>query len=233
MSKKIAIMQPYLFPYIGYWQLINSVDLFIVFDDVNFIKRGWIHRNQILVSGKPYLFSVPLLKSSQNKLINELSISKEVKWKEKLLSTIKMSYSKAPQFLHVYKLIEEIVLEEEHNLSRFISNQLEKICSYLNIDTNIKYSNQYNNIDLKGQDRIIDIASVECADIYINPEGGIGLYNKADFLQNGIELKFLKSNSIHYSQFQNEFVPWLSIIDILMFNSPKEINKMLDCYQLL
>ena len=112
-------MQPYIFPYLGYWQLMKAVDTFVVFDDVNFIKKGWIHRNNILVSGQKHMFTLPLQKASQNKKINEIDLSESENWREKILRSIFMAYKKAPMFDSVYALLERIIGNQEKNLASF------------------------------------------------------------------------------------------------------------------
>lgn len=123
---KLAIMQPYFLPYIGYFQLINAVDTFVLLDDVNYINKGWINRNQLLLNGKAHLFTLPLQKASQNKLINQLELSNETKWKDKLLKTIETAYKKAPQFHLVFPLISQILQYPESNLSLFIHHSIQK-----------------------------------------------------------------------------------------------------------
>ena len=233
MSKKIAIMQPYVFPYLGYWQLMKAVDTFVIFNDVNFIKKGWIHRNNILVSGEKYMFTLPLQKASQNKKINEIDLSEGESWREKLLRSIFLSYKKAPMFFEVYKLLEDVINHAENNLSSFLENQLKKVNNYLDIDTEVISSDKYDNQNLKGQDRILDICRKESASDYINPIGGQELYESKKFRDEGISLSFIKTDPWEYKQFKNEFVPWLSMIDILMFNTKEEIKIALDQYELI
>lgn len=233
MSKKIAIMQPYIFPYLGYWQLMKAVDTFVIFNDVNFIKKGWIHRNNILVSGEKHMFTLPLQKASQNKKINEIDLSEGENWREKLLRSIFLSYKKAPMFSEVYKLLEDVINHTENNLSSFLENQLRKVNSYLDIDTQVLTSDEYDNQDLKGQARILDICKKESSNHYINPIGGQELYDSKIFREEDISLSFIKTNPWEYKQFKKEFVPWLSMIDILMFNTKEEINIALDQYELI
>ena len=231
---KVAIMQPYIFPYIGYFQLINAVDEFVVYDDVNFIKRGWINRNNILQNSKALLFSIPLIEASQNKQINEIHIFTDSNWKQKLLRSIELSYKKAPFFQKVFLLLEEIILNDETNLSRYLISSLQKISSYLKMSTIFKISSELDkNIDLKGQDKIIDICKNLKATNYTNAIGGLDLYDKSSFENNNIGLNFLKTTNINYSQFGNDFVPYLSIIDVLMFNPLEEIQSMLNQYELI
>lgn len=230
----IAIMQPYIFPYIGYFQLINAVDKFIIYDDVNFINKGWINRNNLLVSGKPHLFTIPLKDASQNKLINEVELLTEEPWKKKFLKTIQQSYQKAPNYQNVFDFVEEIVYSDLKTIGELDLYSLKKVCTYMRINTEIVSSSTiYKNTDLKGQDRIIDICKQEKATHYINPVGGMELYEKAKFTKENIQLNFLKSVAGPYSQFKNAFVPWLSIIDILMFNNAENINKLLKEYELI
>jgi len=230
----IAIMQPYIFPYVGYFQLINAVDKFIIYDDVNFINKGWINRNNILVSGKAHLFTIPLKDASQNKLINEVSLLRTDAWQKKLLKTVQQSYQKAPYYQKAFVLIEEIVNLDVDTIQELTFQALTRTCNYMGITTEIIPSSTiYNNTHLKGQERILDICKQEKADHYINPIGGMELYDKEKFEKEGIKLDFIKSVLYPYTQFKNAFVPWLSIIDILMFNDPEEIRKQLQAYELI
>lgn len=230
----IAIMQPYIFPYIGYFQLINAVDKFIIYDDVNFINKGWINRNNILVGGQAHLFTIPLKDASQNKLINEVGLLIDESWRKKFLKTIQQSYQKAPNYQKVCVLIEEIVNLKSESIGELTLEALRKVCNYLDITTEIIPSSSiYNNKELKGPDRILDICKKEGASSYINPIGGIELYDKQQFADEGISLHFIKSKPVSYPQFKNAFVPWLSIIDIMMFNDVNEVGTLLKEYELI
>lgn len=226
-------MQPYFFPYIGYWQLINAVDKFVIYDDVNFKKKGWIHRNNILINGETRYFNIRLKKASQNKLINEIEILQDEKYKLDLLRTIKKAYKKAPYFYDVYKIIETVFSHEETKLSNFLAFSILEIIAYLEIDTEIILSSkiQKNNY-LKGQAKIIEICKILGAKDYINPIGGTELYSKEEFKENGLNLFFINTNNIEYKQFNNNFIPNLSIIDVMMFNPPEKIKEMLNEYEL-
>ena len=231
---KLAIMQPYIFPYIGYFQLIKAVDKFVIYDDVNFINRGWINRNRILVNGKDSLFTIPLKEASQNKLINEIEVNWDDAWKAKWLKTLEQSYKKAPFFQQVKPIIEQTLEQEKTIFSEIIVENLKLINAYLGITTEIIPSSAiYQNIELKAQTRILDICLQEKANHYINPIGGIELYQKEVFEEKGMQLNFIKSKPVQYPQLKNDFVPWLSILDVLMFNSVEQIQTFLDSYELV
>lgn len=231
---KLAIMQPYIFPYIGYFQLIKAVDKFVIYDDVNFINRGWINRNRILVNGKDSLFTIPLKEASQNKLINEIEVNWDDAWKSKWLKTLGQSYKKAPYFQQVRPIIEQTLGQEKTIFSEIIVENLKLINAYLGITTEIIPSSAiYQNIELKAQTRILDICLQEKANHYINPIGGIELYQKEVFEEKGMQLNFIKSMPVQYPQLKNDFVPWLSILDVLMFNSVEQIQTFLDSYELV
>lgn len=231
---KIAIMQPYIFPYIGYFQLINAVDKFVIYDDVNYIKKGWINRNNFLSHGKIHRFTIPLVNASQNRLINDTKISKNEDCIADLLNTISNSYKKAPCFDLVFSLIKEILSKYEDNIAKYNYSALLDISKYLEIETEFLFSSELNKDNsLKGSAKILDICKVLDATKYINPIGGLDLYSKENFLKEKIELKFLKSNIIEYKQFEDEFIPWLSIIDVLMFNSKNEVKNLLNEYTLV
>jgi hypothetical protein len=231
---KLAIMQPYFLPYIGYFQLINATDKFIIFDDVNYIKKGWINRNRILLNGKEYLFTIPLENASQNKLINEIDHSPGSAWKVKLLKTFHSSYNKAPMFTEVYPMLEKIIDFENSHLSTFISNSIVQICNYLKIKTHIVLSSsQYDTTRLKGQEKILEICRKEHAGVYINPVGGFAIYQREAFNKEKVKLSFLNSKPIIYKQFGSDFIPFLSIIDVMMFNNKEKILGFLSEYELI
>ncbi len=230
---KIAIMQPYLFPYIGYFQLINSVEKFVIFDDVNFIKKGWINRNRILNGDTEYMFTLPLLGASQNRFIKDIEIFEAEQNKKLLLEKLANFYSKAKYFSEIFPLLKSIILNSEKNLSCYIKNSLEEICNYLDVKTEfLESSKLHYDSNLKAQKKIIAIAKSLGATSYYNLPGGKDLYDKKDFDEQKIKLKFINSEEIKYPQFSNNFLPNLSIIDVLMFNSKEEIKNYLIKLQL-
>ena len=225
---KLAIMQPYFFPYVGYWQLINAVDKFVIYDDVNYIKGGWINRNNILINNQKQLFTVILDQSSPYKLINEIFIKDNF---TKLLKTIHFSYIKAPFFSQTYALLEKIFFFQDRNLVSFIANSIIVTSNYLGIETEFIISSSLDKDNsLKNKEKVLHICNIMGARTYVNAIGGQELYDKSEFASKNIELKFLKTNPITYQQFNNQFVPWLSIIDVMMFNSPQKIQEMLYNY---
>jgi hypothetical protein len=235
MNKKIAIMQPYFFPYIGYFQLINAVDEFIIYDNIQYTKKGWINRNRILVNGKDQLFTLPIKKDSDYLNVLERTISETwVKERIKLINIIQSSYVKAPYFKEVNELIKDCLLDNENNLFKFLLNVLTKINNYLDISTPVIISSDIKiNHSLKSQDKVLSICGEQKANAYINAIGGIELYDKEVFLNKNITLNFIKSENIEYKQFNNKFIPWLSIIDVMMFNSVEDIKKYLNSYTLV
>jgi len=232
---KLAIMQPYFMPYIGYFQLINSVDEFIIYDNIQYTKKGWINRNQILSNGTPQLISIPLKKDSDylDVVGRELSES----WsndRKKIINIIKSSYNKSPYFQETFELILKCLNNPERNLFKFIYDSLILINEYLDIKTKIIISSIIDvDHTLKSQDKVLSICRERKATQYINSVGGQELYNKDIFKQNKVDLNFIKTNPIQYKQFNNEFIPWLSIIDVIMFNSKEQIKNYLNSYNLV
>jgi len=226
---KLGIMQPYFLPYLGYWQLINSVDTFVVYDNIQFSKKGWFNRNNILLNNKKTIFTIPLKKDSDSLDVIERYLADDSqKQRLKILGQIKNSYRKAPYFNDTYLLIEDIFLNNENNLFNYTYNSILKICDYLDINTNIVISSHIDiDHSLKSQDKVIAINKALKSTQYINPIGGTELYNTNDFEKENIKLNFLESDVPQYKQFNEEFIPYLSIIDILMFNSKDEIKGML------
>lgn len=235
----IAIMQPYIFPYIGYYQLISAVDKFIIYDDVNYIKQGWINRNKILINNKEQLFAVPLEGSSSFKLIKEtgLSIKSYKTWEKKFFRSIEQSYRKAPNFKECFELIEAVFSKSKDpdtTIAYLATVSIIEVFNYLGISNNIVLTSAiYNNEHLSGEERVIDICLKEKAKRYVNPEGGQHLYSQKKFGEKGLELNFIKPQLEEYNQFNMPFVKGLSIIDILMFNSKEKVNQMLNNYYLI
>ena len=229
-------MQPYFFPYIGYFQLVNVVDKFIFYDDVNYIKKGWVNRNRILVNGEGKLFTVPVVKSSQNKLIDEIECELSEKWKNGFKKTLHHSYKKAPYYNQVLPLIEKILSNSKPDLiiSNLAAKTVKIITKYLELETVFEFSSiSYPETQgLEKASRLKSIVKLNHSDNYINLIGGMELYNKNDFAQNGIILNFLQSGNIIYQQFSNKFIANLSIIDVLMFNSKEEIGVLLNKFRL-
>jgi len=222
-------MQPYFFPYIGYWQLISAVDTFVIYDNIQFSKKGWFNRNFILVENKKALFSIPLKKGGNSLNVVDRSLAdnsdKQIK---KIIAQIKSHYNKAPNVKEASMLIEDVFFNREKNLFNYIYNSVVMICKYLEIDTKIMISSSIGiDHSLKSQDKVIAINKNLKSDEYINPIGGVDLYKKDDFINNDIKLSFLESKVPEYKQFKGDFIPYLSIIDVMMFNSKDEINRML------
>lgn len=228
-------MQPYLFPYIGYWQLIYAVDKFVLLDDVNYIMRGYINRNSILLNEKPYRFTIPIRKASQNKLIMETELKFSLNEKNKFLKLLFFAYKHAPYYNDVMPIIEHIILNPQENLTKYILFSIYEICEYLQIQTEIFVSSQIKKAeDLHGESRIIEICKKLYADTYINPCGGRELYCPNNFQKQNINLYFLDTikENIHYEQGQGEFISNLSILDVMFFNDKKTILMFLNEYEL-
>jgi hypothetical protein len=231
--KRVAIMQPYFLPYIGYFQLIGAVDLFIVYDNIKYTKKGWINRNRFLQDGKDAVFSVPLKRQSDSLDIREREISADFD-KKKFLNRIREAYRRAPYFEPTFSFVERIVLEQELNLFKFILNAVRQTCEYLTIRTDIVVSSSLPiDHSLPGQARVLALCEHVGADVYMNAVGGQDLYSKSEFEVHGIVLKFLKAKPFEYKQLNNPFVPWLSILDVLMFNSRGAIKERLSDYELI
>lgn len=231
---KLAIMQPYFFPYIGYWQLIHAVDRFVIYDDVNYIKGGWINRNRILINGEPVYITVPLSQSSPYKRICDVALQSSAVWRDKLSKMVENTYRKAPYFTEVFPVIEKIIRHETGNLSDYLTHQLQTLSTFMEIKTELVMTSRcYKNDNLSGQERILDICKREKAATYINPQGGQTLYDNETFRNAGIDLRFIIMRPLPYKQRSAGFTPYLSIIDALMEIGPVEIRRHLDAFEQL
>jgi len=228
-------MQPYLFPYIGYYQLMHAVDRFVVADDVTFIKQGWINRNRLLINGRAAYFTVPLRRHASDALIRDVEIDdgRRQRWRATLLKTIANFYRRAPSFDRVYPLVERVIGGPFTRIADMARASLREVCDYLGVPVSIVESNAaYGNAHLHGQDRVIDTCRAERASDYVNAIGGQALYSREAFLAHGIRLQFVRTGPIEYRQFTMPFVPSLSVIDLLMFNPPEGARELLKRYEL-
>ena len=227
---KISVMQPYFFPYIGYFQLVKAADTFVFFNDVNFIKKGWINRNNLLQHNKAFSFTIPLQKVSQNKRINEVELSNYSEWRKDFLRILEFNYKKANHFDSAFALVNEILFKKDFiKIDELASESVMGVCSYLGLKTAFLFSSELSYEGEKGQDKIMNICALLNANVYTNPINGAHLYEEAAFKSKGIDLFFLAPESVEYAQHvKKEFVPWLSIIDVLMFNSREEVVNLLE-----
>jgi hypothetical protein len=232
---KLAIMQPYLFPYIGYFQLIAAVNRFVIYDDVQYIKGGWINRNRFLERSGSVMFTWSVRKDSRTALIQERYFSDcHIHDGICFLKRMREAYRRAPFFAGTFPLLEAAVAVAESNISKKIASILRLICDHLRIHTPFVISSGLSiGEDLRGEDRVIRICQHQQATHYVNAIGGMRLYAAEHFARYGIQLSFLKTRPITYPQFGASFVPDLSIIDVMMFNSVEQIRLLLDEYDLL
>ncbi len=227
---KIAVMQPYFFPYLGYFQLISAVDIFVIYDNLQYTKKGWINRNRIIVNGKDSYISIELESSSSLTEIKEKRIAVSFS-REKLIRRIHGAYKKAPYFNTAIKLIEEIIYFENDNLFDYLKNSIYKLSNRFNLTPDFVISSNLKiNDNNHGQEKLLDICSQLNAKQYINLPGGRGLYDPIQFSENNLRLSFLQPEKISYTQFDEYFIENLSILDVMMFNSSEECCRLLNKY---
>ena len=218
-------MQPYFMPYVGYFQLMAAVDKYVIFDDVNYIKRGWSARNNILVNGQKHLFNIAVEGGSQNNLYTQVKVIDDF---SKLRKTLEMAYKKAPYYNETMNILEQVFAYEDKRFNHFMRNSYSIILDYLGIETEFLFSSDLSNDkNLKGKDKILDICIILGANEYYNAIGGQELYNRQEFDDNGIKLGFVEPTLEPYPQLSKEFLPGLSIIDMLMMNSKEDAYKQI------
>lgn len=232
MTKTIAMMQPYWFPYLGYFQLIAAADAFVLGDDLQYIKDGWINRNRMLVAGQPWTFSLPLKKDAHGLNINQRYLSDDVEpAMAKLLKTIALHYARAPQQDAVMPLLEKILLHSERNLAEVLEFGIRELCAFMGINTPIHRASDLAISDIQDkQDRVIKTMKTLGGERFLNPIGGLDLYEDALFKRNGLELRFHRMSALNYPQLKGDFVANLSIIDVLMFNPVEQIRQWLPLF---
>ena len=227
-----GIHQPYFIPYIGYWQLINSVDLFAIADNYKFIKQGWIHRNRIMEMDTVRYFNIEVDHISQNRNICDHKIKpidKELKLKQ-----LGQYYHNAPYLNQGLNLMDKMFSFKGDNLADFLYHSIQLLCNYLQIGTKIVRTSDYpQDPELRFADRVYDYCRQMGADTYYNLIGGMNLYSFEEFREHGFKLAFLESIPMPYRQSGKEFVFGLSILDIIMRNSVEEIQELLNSYRLI
>jgi len=232
-SPKVAIMQPYFFPYIGYFQLMREVDVFVVYDNIKYTKKGWINRNRFLRNDEAAIFSLPLKHAPDRLGIVERELASEFSPRE-LLAQIEGAYRCAPYFESTFPVVQDIVRAPKRNLFEYLFNSICRIKEHLEITTSLVISSTIDaNHSLHGQDRVLTICRTLRVKTYVNPTGGRALYAATVFRDSGMELAFLEPRLLPYDQFGGDFVPALSILDVLMFNSLERIRSdLLPAYEI-
>lgn len=226
-------MQPYFMPYIGYWQLLAAVDEFVVYDNIKYTKKGWINRNRILCEDADAMLTIPLKKDSDSLEIAERTVAEHYD-PGKLLRKIEACYRKAPFFPAVYPLLSVILGSSERGLFGFVLQSISLTAKHLGIRTPIVVSSRVEiNHSLRGEEKVLAICNSRGATTYVNAIGGQKLYSKVSFGRERIALKFIRTKPLDYPQFSWKFVANLSIIDVMMFNSPESIRRLLGEYELV
>jgi len=225
--KRAAIMQPYFLPYIGYFQLIAAVDVFVLYDTIQYTKKGWVNRNRLLRSGQPATFSLPLRSDSDYLDIRDRQIAPDFD-PGRIVRQFEGAYRRAPWFGETMALLERVLGCPERNLFAFLESSIRATCDHLGIATAIERSSAIAiDPDLRREGRVIAVCREIGAATYVNPPGGVELYDRNQFTENGLELRFLQPRPFTYHQFDHPFVPWLSIVDVLMFNSVSDVRERL------
>ncbi|RDY23169.1 glycine transferase [Romboutsia maritimum] len=232
---KVGIMQPYFFPYLGYFQLINYVDKWIFFDDVQYIYHGWINRNRIIHPKKGWQYIIlPLKKHSRGDLIKDIKVNNDQRWKDELLGKLTIYKKRAPNYNEAIDVIQKSINIDTDNITQLNAYIISTICNYLDINFEYEISSKcdfdYSNVSDSGEWALRICEQVNAYE-YVNPYGGIDLFDKNKFEESNIQLKFMKMNDLKYPQRRNSFESNLSIIDVMMFNSKEKIKEMLELYE--
>lgn len=238
MDMKLGIMQPYFFPYIGYFSLIKYVDKFILFDTPQYISHGWINRNRILnQNGEAKYITVPIQKASQNTKILDVKIDNTKKWKESILGSLTVYKRKAPYYEVIEKLVKKILTSSGNNMTELNYTALIETCYYLGIKTPIEiYSGM--NVELREEIKAPDEWALNITKelgykVYVNLPGGQSFFDKRKYEKENIRLEFIENSLPVYIQRIGHFEKGLSIIDVMMFCDVNSISEMLDDYRII
>jgi len=231
--KTVVVMQPYFFPYLGYFQLVAASSEFVYLNDVAFIKGGWINRNRFLVQGREHLFTVPVAAASSHRSIANTTIGGPLGWSDRFLRLLDQSYARAPNRAATLNLVRQVVSFPHASIAALAEESVRAVCAYVGLRTEWRRSNEDAlRSDLKGAARVLNICQTLGADRYVNAPGGKELYDAEVFSRAGIDLRFLRPALPPYDQKGPEFVPGLSIIDLLMFNPREQVRTWMETYEL-
>jgi len=232
---RVSIMQPYLFPYLGYFHLMEASDVIVLYDDVNYLKAGWVNRNRLLLHGEEFLFTVPVSKGSQNKRINEIRPVIDDRWRQKFENRLYHAYRKSPNFEAISQITKRTFAEEYQDITDMCLMSLKQVYEYLGIDFVWTKASSFapETRGIGKADRLIQIVKKYEAQQYVNVTGGQELYSKKYFQEHGIDLYFVKSFFREYKQRGDRFVPGLSIIDLLMFNDKEQVKSYFKDFELV
>ena len=217
-------MQPYFFPYIGYFQLIDSVDTYVNLDHVSFMKRSYMTRN-VLKNNTP--INVKVWGASQNKKCNEIYVNFENNYISNFFKTLENLYSKESNYDAIFNnIILSEFINREVTISEFNLNLIKRICNYLNIQTKI-INTSVGLTTLKKGEGLKSITKQMGSNVYVNAIGGQSLYNKEDFKNDNIELNFIQMGNV---DFDNKYS---SILDLLFRYDKLHIQKQIKNYKLI
>lgn len=233
---KLGIMQPYFFPYIGYFQLIAACDKYIFFDTPQFERRSWMNRNRIInvAEGSTYI-SVPVVKAPQKTAICDMHINNSTNWREKLLAQLEVYKKRAPYYRETMEIVRSVIARETDSLVKMNVASVIEPCKYVGIDTDWSILTQMGlsiRQDCKADEWCLEISKAMGAEDYINPPGGQSFYDREKYAAEGVRLHFIHPELLPYEQGVGRFEPGLSIIDVMMYNSPEKIREMLNAYSL-
>jgi len=233
--KRMAGMQPYFFPYLGYWQLIDAVDCFVLFDEAQYIKQGWVNRNRVLKQGGGWQYiQVPVARHPMEATIHEVRIAPEADWKTALLNKLahyKTYKAAAPYFDEIFALVEACLQgDREQSIGALNCRIVRRICEALSIHTEIIVSSErafdYTGVSEAGDWALAHALQLGASEI-VNPVNGISLLNAGKLAANGVRLSALDPPTEVYAQGNAPFEPALSIIDVLMFNGTEGTRHLL------
>jgi len=233
----ISAMQPYFFPYAGYFSLIIHSDIFIVMDDVQYIRRGWMHRNRILnpVKGYNYIHT-GIIKAPVETKIRDIRLKKDGKWEERFRNQLLIYQNRAPYYDWVHSFVEPFLSGNYEYLVELNQDIIQAVCNALDIKTQIMRQSELKEFSCEGKepdDWGLYMTKHLGGNIYLNPPGGKQIYSKEKYKKHHIELKFIENQLPEYDQGKEKFVKGLSILDLFMFNTKEEVKKLLNAYKII
>jgi hypothetical protein len=227
-SKRIVVLQPSYLPWLGYFDQLYKSDVFVLYDDVQYDKHGWRNRNRIKTDKGPRLLTVPVLTHGQGLPTNRNArIDTRQPWARKQLQALRVNYAKAPAFGEVFDGLELVLRRPWTHLLDLNRAVLETLCRLLGLTRPILLSSE---LDIPGQrtERLIAICQALGADRYLTGDAASDYLDETQFAANDIRVEYHHYRHPVYAQLHGEFVPYLSVVDLLMNHGRESLGVLVD-----
>ena len=224
----VGIHQPNYVPGVSYFSKILRSNVFIFLDSVEYSKGGWTSRNRIKSPQGDLMLSVPVrTKGRLHQKISDVQIVSDAEWGKKHLRSLCQNYNRAPHFREFFPIFEEVYSQEWHFLAELNMHIIRRICAALGIEGKFLLSSEIDDENHSKTDRLICLTKTVGGDTYLCGQGGRKYIQREQFRNHNLDLLFMVFSPVHYTQQFGDFVPNLSIVDLL-FNVGRKARAVIE-----